>query len=837
MAGFPIKETKEKGERETLTKIFREFKGVNTKADRTAIPPDTFYDLQNLMPIGHANLHSVPNLSFLDGFGVNVIYRAQYANINSIDYLICFATNGNVYAYDINGSATSQINGANTLSGSATKIDQFKNSVILFADSTGYYSWNGASTLIQINIGTNTGILPTGTLVSPDVAVFNNYVWLYSNRILYVSQPNQYGASAGTPITVNATFASGVTTFTVGYTQDALGNIYVGSTITGDGIPSGATVTAVDYATNSITISDATTQANPLITSTTATFTALSPTIVVASATGIKAGSAVQGNGIQPGTVVSSLYTGGTTVPITAYTSDASPSTAITNATFSSGATSITVSSATDVFAGSVVSGYGIAAGTLVGSAYSTGSTTVPLTIATTLASPGTNVTTASFASGAGVITVTSSTGLAIGSYITGTGIQPGTQISSLYAGGTSVPITLSTTAASSGNYTFTTLSLVTFTTANNPYTFTTTSQYTFSTESSGWSISGGALIQNLTDPQLRGQVTRMMSANGYLYLFGKSSIFVISDVYIPSGAVPPSPVFSIVNVQALIGSNQINSVFPLDRQLMFANSYGLWALQGVSAVRVSEDIDGTIQWLDHNFPISGGTVEVWNQLNSAFLLKTVGNPSYYPSFPSGAVSLNPQTSANLNRVAIAMFLDKKWWFHYITDDAGNTPTFICGGLSGDIPSLFGFINNQLYQLLADYTSSPGCAWQTSLWAMEDSLADKEAFRIGFEVTSFTNGLPNLNFLTLDTPAGSSSINPTARIDQVTWVNYSLNVVSWINNSGQIVFWSGISYLLYVGGNAGGGYGKYVGISGNFFAGTPFAISSNAMDYTLRKRW
>ena len=49
----------EKGEEPQTSKIFKDFKGINTKADRTAIPNDCFYRLDNLIPIGHANIHTV----------------------------------------------------------------------------------------------------------------------------------------------------------------------------------------------------------------------------------------------------------------------------------------------------------------------------------------------------------------------------------------------------------------------------------------------------------------------------------------------------------------------------------------------------------------------------------------------------------------------------------------------------------------------------------------------------------------------------------------------------------------------------------------------------------
>lgn len=64
--------------------------------------------------------------------------------------------------------------------------------------------------------------------------------------------------------------------------------------------------------------------------------------------------------------------------------------------------------------------------------------------------------TTATFLAAASTITVADPTGIETGSVITGTGIPAGTYVTTAYVlGSTSVPISASTTAGSSGNYTF----------------------------------------------------------------------------------------------------------------------------------------------------------------------------------------------------------------------------------------------------------------------------------------------------------------------------------------------------------------------------------------------
>jgi len=671
----PAGDNAQKGERNPVTKIFREFNGINTKNDRTAIPAETFYDLVNLMPIGASNLHSVPSPTALVSFS-STIYRFQYANINNTDYLICFGTDGTVSAYNIaTNTLTANINSGYTLSGSASKMDQWKNQAVLVVDTNGYFSWNGSTW----NAITG-GILP-GSYVNPDIAVYNNYVWIYSNRFLYISNPNQYSASTGTPLSTTGTWSSGSTTITVNQAASALGNIVVGSTVTGTGIATGTTVTSVNLTTGVIGLSAATTNSSPAQYATTATFGTGENVLVVGSATGIQAGSFI--------------------------TSTAQSANLPPNAQ--------------------------------VASTYITGSTTVPITGQTT----GTNK-------------------------------------------------------------------------SGSVYVFSNYQTITFSTVDSGWDLAGGSLVQNLTDPQIRGQVTRLLSANGYLYLFSKSSVFVISDVYIPNGAVPPSPVFSIVNVQALIGTDQQMSVFALDRRMYFSNPYGLWGLEGVTAKRVSEPIDGTTQYLDPSWTVSGGTVEVWSIAQSAFLIKQLNDPVFG------------------TRIILACLFDSKWWFYQPPTGC----TFVGSGMAGtnnNVPSLFALINNQLYRLFANYSASPATSYKTALWSMDNSLADKEVFRAGFEVSA-PSGIGSTFTLTLDTPNQSTNLNPTTGTQNIAWVNSSSNTVLWTNNSSATISWYNATYALYFADGLGG-YGKYVGMTFTSTAGSPFSITSVSMDFTYRKRW
>jgi hypothetical protein len=504
------------------TKIFRQWKGVYTRSDRTAMPEDRFYNLENIVPIGDANLRTIPNISaaLLD-YTATPPYWSQYANINGTDYLFVFATGGQVFAFNIGAGTSAQINVGNLLSGAGSRMTQWKNSIALFIDTSGYYSWDG-TTFTKI---TGAGVPSAGT----DIAVYQGRVWIVNGRLLTFSGADDYTAS-----------------------------------------------------------------------------------------------SFLAANG-----------------------------------------------------AGSV----------------------------------------------------------------------------------------------------------------------------------------------NLTDSTLRSTVTRLWAQNDYLYIIGASSVNVIADLYVPSGASPPTPVFTNTNLQALIGSDQPASVFTFNRLLFFASRMGVYALWGVSAQRLSTDIDGTWQYIDFSQAISGGAVVVQNILHAAFLIKRLNDPTFGSNTVVAMWFTNEDGS------------DSRWWF----TNYGNL-TFIAPGIKNNTPVMYGFIGNKLYQLYADATTGPSTNVMTPLWGMEDSLSDKQVIRAGFE--AILSVAPTTFSLTVDTPGASYLVPQNGVIIGPFFWFSSVNIRGlWQNQAGVQGSWFTSKYFLYDGdASSGSGYSKYVGLQISS-TGSQYQLSTMYMDYKLRARW
>ena len=99
----------------------------------------------------------------------------------------------------------------------------------------------------------------------------------------------------------------------------------------------------------------------------------------------------------------------------------------------------------------------------------------------------------------------------------------------------------------------------------------------------------GGSLTSN--DSSLRVRYSNLKQSNGYLYLFGDSSISYIAGVQTTGS--PPTTSFSLQNVDPEVGTNWGNTVDVLGSNIVFANPWGAHVSFGGRAAKVSDELDG----------------------------------------------------------------------------------------------------------------------------------------------------------------------------------------------------------------------------------------------------
>jgi hypothetical protein len=331
------------------------------------------------------------------------------------------------------------------------------------------------------------------------------------------------------------------------------------------------------------------------------------------------------------------------------------------------------------------------------------------------------------------------------------------------------------------------------------------------------WLPQNGAAFNVLIDPTIRSVVTRMVAANGVLYVFANSAIDVIYNVTVPIGAVPPTPTYTLQNIQPLIGTDQPASVIPFDQQTLFANRYGVYGLYGVVAPKLSDDINGTWQHIDFSQPVSAGQVVIENILCAAFLIKRSGD-LHFEDGPRLAIWMK---SGDANQ----------WWF----GSFGNITLVVSAVVNGSA-TLYGIIDGKLRQFFTDPSTAPRALVETKLWPMEDDLSVKEALRVGFlaEYSIYGSEID----MSVDGLNISADANITLALSQGVWVNALGETGLWQDGSvvpPVIGGWVTTGFLL-ASGVAPGMFSHNLGLTLTS-SGYRYRLNLMAMDYKLRDRW
>lgn len=318
-------------------------------------------------------------------------------------------------------------------------------------------------------------------------------------------------------------------------------------------------------------------------------------------------------------------------------------------------------------------------------------------------------------------------------------------------------------------------------------------------------SVSAGTIV--LTDETLHGNITQLLSANNFLYIFGDDSINVFSDVRVTNTG---STIFTNTNISASVGSKRPYAMFPYFRSILFLNDYGVYALVGSTTSKISDALDGIFPYIDFTKPIYGGQVLLNNILCAAF--------NFYYTGPGGG---------NLDgRYIQAVFFDKKWFL--TTQDSANA-YITSAPLAGKI-YLFGSNGTSCNQFYVDSVSPINSYIQTALMAMGDPIRTKQALKFGIEASGNAGGGLNV---TVDSENGSSPVYALG--NTFVWANNSGTSIPWVNNSAAVINWIyTLGYYLYK--SDASQYGKYLGLT--LTSQTPaMVVNTFEFEHELRVRF
>jgi hypothetical protein len=315
-------------------------------------------------------------------------------------------------------------------------------------------------------------------------------------------------------------------------------------------------------------------------------------------------------------------------------------------------------------------------------------------------------------------------------------------------------------------------------------------------------SISAGNIT--LVDATLYGDITQIIAANNFLYVFGESSINVFSDVRVNTLG---ETLFTNTNISASIGTELFLGVFAYFRSILFINRYGVFALVGATTTKISDALDGIFPNIDFTSPVTGCQTLIYNILVSAWNVRYNDNGTY-------------------RRIQL-VFFDRKWFISY-----QGTLTHINSSPVNGLINVYGVESDgDFFQLYDDQTSNISTEIVTALWPLTDPIRTKQALKIGIEATISANSVGTIQ-ATVDSENASSPV--ITLTNGVFWVNNFLQTITWTNNSGQTVAWTPTGYALYK--YDAQQYGKYLGFTVTSVS-PAFTYNGFQLEHELRVRF
>jgi hypothetical protein len=537
--------------------VLKKFRGLNTKANRTAINEDEFSWIENAMPIGDANIKIVPAQSqVLDNTGnvvvfANTVVYLTSTNINVSDYIVTFELDGRAQAFNLASNVISNVAVTGSFSSSNVSSTQWKNERLIIGDpKKGLSSWDGANVVSIGSVGL--------------IAISNPGSGYSSAPTVTISSPND---ANGVQATATATIVAGsggirsiyVTTGGTGYA--AVPNVTIGA----PNIPGGTQATAV------CSISGGAVVAVSMIENGSG-YTSI-PSVTFSS--GSAAATAVISTGGINSVNLTNAGSGYTNPPTVTFAGGGgSGANAISQiVTFKTGTVSILLNNGG--------SGYTSAPTVAISGANTTPATATAIVLGNTVSSivmtnPGAGYTTANVTISGGGATANA----------TATAVVNTDEIVSVatFSGRTWVAYGRTVAYSAADSY----------------------SDFT--------SVSAGSFT--ISDSTLHGNIRGLLSANNFLYIFGETSINVFSDVRVDTNG---DTLFTNTNVSASVGTKRIYAIFPFFRSVLFMNDYGIYSLVGSTTSKLSDPLDGVFPYIDFSKPISGGQVLLNNILCAAF--------------------------------------------------------------------------------------------------------------------------------------------------------------------------------------------------------------------------
>lgn len=330
---------------------------------------------------------------------------------------------------------------------------------------------------------------------------------------------------------------------------------------------------------------------------------------------------------------------------------------------------------------------------------------------------------------------------------------------------------------------------------------------FTAPSSSSDFDPGDGAGAFQSNDSFQRVSYSFFRQTNGFLYLGSDSSLNYIGGVQTSeSSAGTTATIFNNLNVDPQIGSPWPSSVQLFSRNIVFANSFGIFVSYGGAVTKISGPLDGI-----YNTVIQTGGV-VQNIYPCSATASLFGIAAYMLLLPI----IDPYTGQQVNKLLI---WDGKRWF---TSNQEIALTYIASQEINSVLTAWGTDGTRLYPLFQQPSTGFQKVLQSKLWANPSYWFKKTTPYIA-GILNFNNTIGTVT-VTVDNENGTPDGVPINVVSsgEATWINASNVVVSWINVSSVPVIW-GAPGLALIPPQLAGQAGVLLGMT----------VTTNAQDVSI----
>jgi hypothetical protein len=284
---------------------------------------------------------------------------------------------------------------------------------------------------------------------------------------------------------------------------------------------------------------------------------------------------------------------------------------------------------------------------------------------------------------------------------------------------------------------------------------------------------SGGG-VTPATDSFLRVGFTAVKQANGYLYLFGDSSVNVISNVQTSASSVTT---FNNQNTDPQVGTAWPASIVQWGRGLMFANATGVYLLMGGAVEKVSVPLDGLF-------------------LAAVFSPRPTAAIHYLYEVKCYCLTLGVLDLFGVRRMVVCCFNGERWFLASQLIE----PVYIDLQEIDSVITAWGTDGNSLFQLFQTPSTSLSKILQSKLWQGDSYIIVKQALRLyGLGEDFSGNGYMMTGTLDMQSETGQATAPAmlASKALPVIWLNNSNQIVTWQNNSLQAVVFLVQTFTLF----------------------------------------